>query len=313
MENLFETLAEITRPAGLLDSYKSKAIQAHNWTSHVPEKRGEQLINDYNNQLSEDIIELERKGIDSEAIESYKARYINLFTSWLSSKGNCTSSFITGPSNYNIRRHGKTRRSEEKHYTLWQVWRTRSKKAIIRNAQPEKTFISEIDRYKSELAGMQKNQEIIKACNAVIKKSKGRDCTAGLIAVGLSEVNAKKVQLPDFAGIKGFPSFSLTNNNANIKRVELRIKELEKKESLKNKQPITEYRFEKGKLIVNYEADRLQIIFDTKPTVEELTVWKNKGLNSYNWSPSVNAWQRKITSNALWCLKRMLPQLTKIN
>jgi len=312
MENLFEPLAEITKPAGLLDSYKNKAIQAHSWTSHWPEKRGEQLINDYNGQLSEDITELESKGIGSESIESYKARYINLFTSWLSAKGNCTSSFITGPANYNMRRHEKTQRSEENHYTLWQEWRIRAKKAIVRKAQPEKTFLSELDRYKAELETMQKNQDLMKACNVVMKKAKGQDCTAGLIAAGLSEESAKKLQTPDFAGRKGYPTFKLTNNNANLKRVELRIKELEQKESLKNEQPITEYTFEGGKLIVNYEADRLQIVFDTRPTTEELTAWKNKGLNSYNWSPSVMAWQRKITANAMWAVKRMLPQLTKI-
>lgn len=306
MQKIYERLAEITKPAGLLDSYKSKAIQAHSWTSHWPEKGGEQLINDYNGQLSEDIAELESAGIDSEAIESYKARYINLFTSWLSAKGNCTSSFITGSSNYNMRRHEKTQRSEENHYTLWQEWRTRAKKAIIRKAQPEKTFLSEIDRYKSELEGMQKKHELMKQGNILIKKAKkeGKDISAELkTLLGINDFNA------EWAMKWGF---GLTNNNANMKRIEQRIKELEQKESLKNEQPITEYTFEGGKLIVNYEADRLQIIFDTRPTSEELTAWKNKGLNSYNWSPSVMAWQRKITENAMWAVKRMLPQLTKI-
>jgi len=291
--------------AGLLDSYKSRAIQAHNWTSHFPEKRGEQLIQDYNAQLSDDITDLESEGINSDTIEGYKDRYKTMFNSWLHSKSNCTSSFITGPSNYNMRRHEKTQRSEENHYNLWQEWRKRAKKAIVRKAQPAKTFVSEIDRYKSELEGMQKNHELMKQGNILIKKAKkeSKDISAELkTLLGINDFNA------EWAMKWGF---GLANNNANIKRVEQRIKELEQKETLKNETPITEYSFEGGKLIVNYEVDRLQIIFDTKPTPEELTAWKNKGLNSYNWSPSAMAWQRKITSNAMYSVKRMLPQLNK--
>lgn len=60
------------------------------------------------------------------------------------------------------------------------------------------------------------------------------------------------------------------------------------------------FNFDGGKLIVNYEVDRLQIMFDTRPTREELDAWKDKGLRSYNWSPSAQAWQRKITANAMY-------------
>lgn len=297
----------------LLNHHQKQAVQAHYWTSFSPEKRGEQLINDYNNQLSEDIEELKTAGIEEDIINSYKTRYESLFASWLSAKGRCISSMITGPAKFPTRRAEKANRSEDNHYTLWQEWRIRAKKSIVIKAQPVKTFVSELERYKSELAGMKRSQEIMKACNIVIKKSKGKDCTNELIAAGLNEDSAQKIQLPDFAGRKGFASFSLTNNNANMKRIEEMIKTLEQKKAMREVSPITEYSFDGGKLIVNYEVDRLQIIFTTRPTSTELSEWKEKGLNSYNWSPSVSAWQRKITSNALYSVKRMLPQLTKIN
>ena len=38
--------------------------------------------------------------------------------------------------------------------------------------------------------------------------------------------------LPDFMGRRGIPSFMLTNNNANIRRIEKRIKELSKRITL---------------------------------------------------------------------------------
>jgi hypothetical protein len=306
MENIFEKLAEITKPIALLESFKDKAIQAHNWLTHSPDKAGQRLINDYSEQLECDIKELENKGIDIEAIESYKKRYTNLFSSWLNAKSNCFSAFITGPANFPMRRHEKTQRSEQNHYELWQQWRIRAKKAIVRNSKPPVTFISEIEKYKSELSVLLINHSLMKEGNKRLKEAhkSGEDLTNYLI---------EKFNIaPHMISWTIKFGFRLTNNNANIKRIEQRIKELEQKEQLKNETPITEYTFEGGKLIVNYEVDRLQIIFDTKPNFEQLTAWKSKGLNSYNWSPSVMAWQRKITANAMWSVKRMLPQLTKI-
>lgn len=53
MENIFETLAEITKPETLLLSHlESKARRAHYWTSFSPEKRGLQMVADYFNSIS---------------------------------------------------------------------------------------------------------------------------------------------------------------------------------------------------------------------------------------------------------------------
>jgi hypothetical protein len=75
--------------------------------------------------------------------------------------------------------------------------------------------------------------------------------------------------------------------------------------------PEKKYTFEGGEVVMNYEVDRIQIFFTDRPSKDELNAWKEKGLNTFNWSPSNNCWQRKITPNAIWFTKRMLPQLTK--
>jgi hypothetical protein len=310
MENsntLFEKLGEILRPEpALLQHLERKAVQAHNWTSFSPERRGEQMIKDYSEELAGDQQELREANVEELNIAEYSARYERFFSSYLSAKSNCFSVMITGGSGFNNRKHAKANRSEQRHYEIFREWRGRAKKAIIRKAQPKKTFVSELDRYRSELESMKANHELMKQGNKRIKEAgkKGEDITGYLtqtfgIAPHMIEHTMRW-------------GFGLTNNNANIKRVELRIKELEQKESLREENPITTYKFEGGELVVNYEIDRLQIIFDSKPTQSELSDWKVKGLSSYNWSPSNTAWQRKITANALWQVKRMLPQLTKI-
>jgi hypothetical protein len=309
MENIFEQLAEIVKPdTAILKHLETKAIQAHNWTSFSPEKRGAQMIADYSEELTADINELKAdSNVSEESISDYKARYERYFSAYLSAKGNTFSAMITGPANFNTRRHAKANRSEENHYTIFREWRIRAKKAIVRKAQPVKTFVSELDRYKAELTALQASHELTKQGNKVIAKAKksGEDITQYL-------TDTFKVQPHMMDWVKKF-GFNTVNSNANIKRIEGRIKELEAKEAKREENPITKYSFEGGEMVVNYEADRIQIFFNTRPTQSELTEWKSKGLNSFNWSPSVMAWQRKITPNAMWSVKRLLPPLTKIN
>ena len=313
--NTFETLAEITKPEQpILSHLQNKAIAAHRNVSFSPERRGEQMIKEYSEELNADILELTNKGIESDKIADYKSRYEKFFNSYLHAKSNTFSVMITGAGNFPIRKHQKANRSEQKHYEVFREWRERAKKAICRKPKEQTTYISELDRYKAELAGMQKNHELMKKCNAIIKKAKGNECTKELIEAGLSESNAIEVQKGGNWYGKGFASFQLTNNNANMKRVEQRIKEIEQKEQMRTTQPETEFLFEGGKVVMNYEADRIQIFFDTRPTKEQLNEWKQKGLNSFNWSPSNNCWQRKITNNAIYSTKHMFAgKLTKAN
>ena len=154
----------------MLEQYNEQAKQAFYWTSFNPDKRGQRVIDDYTQQLTKDIKELTDSGVEQETIHSYKARYIALFRSWLSAQSRCASSVITGGSGFNVRRAEKANRSEERHYELWQEWRSRAKKAIVRKSQPVKTYVSELERYKTELEQMKKNHELMKEGNKRIKQ-----------------------------------------------------------------------------------------------------------------------------------------------
>lgn len=273
-----------------LDAFKEKAARAHNWTSFNPEKRGERLIDDYNSQLTQDIAELAANGISDEVIDSYKQRYITLFNSWLSAKSNCISAFVTGPANFPVRRHEKANTSEERHYTLWQEWRDRAKKAIIRKSLPEKTFLSEIERYKSELSAMQKNHELMKEGNKRIKAAlkSGEDITEYL-----TNTFGIKPHMIEWTMKFGF---GLSNNNANMRRVEERIRIMEAKEERAATIGTQEFRFEGVTVIYNHEADRIQIRHDSKPDQILINELKRGG---FRWSPSFKAWQRNLNRDGI--------------
>ncbi|RYD01506.1 hypothetical protein N752_29845 [Desulforamulus aquiferis] len=77
-----------------------------------------------------------------------------------------------------------------------------------------------------------------------------------------------------------FQGWTLSNNNANIKRVRKRISELEKR----NEATLPEgWSFEGGRVVMNIEENRVQIIFDGKPNEAMRTELKSRG---FRWAPS---------------------------
>ena len=280
----------------MLEQYKQQAHHAFNWVSFYPEKRGQRVIEEYTHQLTQDIDELTSTGIDQEAIDSYKERYIALFRSWLSAQSRCASSVITGGSGFNVRRAEKANRSEERHYELWQEWRARAKKAIVRKSQPAKTYISEIERYKSELEAMKRNHELMKEGNRRIKKG-GDD-----LDKYLTETFGIESHMLQWTKRWGF---GLANNNANMKRVEERIKELESKEAHRTAGEENLRQYEWGKVVYNYEADRIQIITAEK-NAQQIEIFKKHG---FKWAPSQKAWQRQLTANGKFSTNIVIQKL----
>ena len=279
-----------------LEDLKARAIQAHYGTSFSPEVRGENLIREFTEVLLDDLKQIETAS--DEQKEAYISKFKALLSAWIGAKSNCISTMITGPARFPVRRAEKANRSEQNKYELFTYWRSKAKKAILKSMEPEKTYLSEIDRYKKDLAGRQKLQEIMKASNAIIRKAKGATCTAELEAAGLSHDSAIKIQLPDYAGRIGFAQFNLTNNLANIHRIEGRIKEMEAKGQKATTQPEgKEIPFEGGRVVLDYSIDRVQIQHDKRPEYSVISLLKGAG---FHWSPRNGCWMRQISPAAIW-------------
>jgi hypothetical protein len=204
---------------------------------------------------------------------------------------------ITGSGNFPVRRHEKANRSERRHYEIFREWRVRAKKAILRKAKPEKTFLSEIDRYKSELESMKRNHEKMKEANRRISQARktGEDISTYL----MNELNVA----PHMISWTLKFGFGLANNSANMRRVEQRIKEMEEKEQKATNTGQKDFPFDGFFIRYNYEADRIQIMFDRKP--EAAVIYECKR-NGFKWSPSFGAWQRQLNSNGRSAAQRLL-------
>ena len=97
---------------------------------------------------------------------------------------------------------------------------------------------------------------------------------------------------------RSFESYQLTNNNAEIRRVKARIEQLSKQAQ----QEFSGWEFDGGCVEMNREDNRLQVFFDGKPDADTRAELKSSG---FRWAPSVGAWQRQLTDNAIRAADRL--------
>lgn len=157
-----------------------------------------------------------------------------------------------------------------------------------------------VAKLKAELAPLVKQQEQMKAANAAIRKHTKDGAPAqiaALVALGYSEKLAARLLEKDFAGRIGFADYQITNNGANIRRIEKRIAELQKKDETPARAPISgEVEGLSFTLSENKDANRTQIVFSGKPSEGMRAKLKAGG---FRWAPTEGAWQRQL-SNQAW-------------
>ena len=162
---------------------------------------------------------------------------------------------------------------------------------------------TELDKALSDLHKAEKLQKMMKEANAIIRSKK--NVHERLVnEVGWSESIAHSITEGDRYGRFGFPTYQLTNNNASIKRLQERVNMLQKKVAGAEKVAQTgeahEYNFTNhggGTILVNYDIDRVQILFPSGRVPKEL--YSDLRSNGWVFSPTNSAFQRKITPQAI--------------
>ncbi|EJD6659792.1 DUF3560 domain-containing protein [Enterobacter cloacae] len=160
-----------------------------------------------------------------------------------------------------------------------------------------------------KLQSCMKSQISMKAANKVIRKYKKdrNQQVAALIDLGFSQKDADVLLEGDFCGRVGFASYSLQNNNAEIKRLQTRIKQLESVKAIEEPQ---RKEYDGFALEVDPEDNRILFYFDGKPAEEVRRILKT---HAFKWSPTRSAWVRKVTPNALADAKRVKRALLEMS
>ena len=151
-----------------------------------------------------------------------------------------------------------------------------------------------VELLREKIAEAEKRQPLMRTANRLLRKGD----QAALVEL-LGPARAAAMNEPDYAGRKGFASYELSNNNANIRRMKQRLAHLEAAEARSTK----EYDLGPARVVENAEDNRLQLFFDGKPSGELRQKLKSSG---FRWAPSVGCWQRHLSTNAIWGARYIL-------
>ena len=155
-----------------------------------------------------------------------------------------------------------------------------------------------VDKLKEKLEGLERDQQSMKAVNAYYRKHKSLDGCPHLSEDQTRKLQARMNNASFGRQRQPYPAWALSNNNANIKRVQERITGLERQAE----KPPSGWAFKGGEVVMNTEENRLQVLFDEKPDEAMRRELKSRG---FRWAPSQGAWQRQLTDNALYAAKQI--------
>ncbi len=288
------------KPADFIDDIpESSARAAHQWTSHVPEQRAAQERDEYAATLARDHATLaaladtddKRKNLE-EHFAWYRAKYRERFTAWLAARSRCASTMITGGSGFNVRGNEKANASTDNRMRELTEFRTRALATIRKILRPESGPIrledaDAADRIDDKLAKLEAKQALMKAANAAIRahaKTGTEAQVAALVALGLPELAAHKLLLPDFAGRIGFAGYELTNNAANIRRLKGRAVAVERVQA----EPAAVTEGANARIEDVPAENRVRLFFPGKPEASVRQTLKSRG---FRWAPSIGCWQ----------------------
>ena len=246
---------------------------------------------------------------DDELIAGYARRW----AAYQAAGARTMNWMVTGPARFPVDRNRKRMDTEHKRLEeLIDWWKAAPAQAVKRARLAKAAAIGagglaaiELAELEAKLAKRETYQAMMKAVNAEIRKAKlgaGDGDKLAVFCKGADyPINAATAALllkPDF-GPRGFAAWQLTNNNAEIRRLQVRIAEVKAKVDRIDAAEIAQAA--PVKIIAGDEIredtadDRLRLIFPGKPDDRTRALLKGRG---FRWSPMAGAWQRQLTNAA---------------
>lgn len=219
----------------------------------------------------------------------------------------CPSVMISGGSNFPVRKKEKQIEAWGKNHKEYQEIQgilDRMSNLLYGKEVIKSSDEDALERLEAKLEKLKATQEKMKATNRAVRMKDKIKGDQKLTDLGYSEAEIKELRSPDFCGRIGYPDYELSNNNANIHRIEGRIKSLKKAKEAGTQETENEF----FKVVENTDAMRLQLFFNEKPEAEVRDILKHNG---FKWAPSQSAWQRQLNSNGRYALKRVIEALTE--
>lgn len=301
--------------AKLDDIDREFAARAFHGTSFSPEKRGESRRREYVeavNGLYAELMPLaktdEQKALLADEMERYRQGYLKRMNAYLGSHANVISFMITGPANFPVARNEKRSRWADNKANELYEWDKKAQAAIKRNL---------LDARPQEVKDQAELDALMRDINSSLNAVDGID--AGSLPYHRHAfTNSVAGKLERLA------------NNGDIVKVKYALEQIEKRQANLKKPYFTKrhkiWRFadyaeleveaqaalpdtellaerEGFRIERNNRLDRIMIFFDEIPSQEMRDKLKSA---AWKWSPKNQAWQRKITNNAIYSVKRIM-------
>lgn len=180
---------------------------------------------------------------------------------------------------------------------------TRKAECLEKNRDVSSDDPEAIERLKEKLAKREKFQNEAKKINAIIRKKNisQEEKVKMIVDLGYQESTAIKLFEKDFDGRIGIPSYELTNNNADIRRIKERIEQLTKQRT----EITTEHEIGDVRIVDSVEDNRVMVFF---PGIPDESIRHKLKSSGFRWSPSNKAWQ--AYRSAAWHIPHIVKILT---
>lgn len=141
-----------------------------------------------------------------------------------------------------------------------------------------------IELLREKLERLRYHHSLMVECNKLVRKGDSPKTRTALLELLGKQDLVDEMFVPDFMGRIGFARYHISNSSQNIKSVEKRISQLEKR----SQEVTTEVTTERYRIVDNVEDNRIQVFFTPRPNKETCRIL---GRNGFRWTPSIGAWQ----------------------
>ena len=172
-------------------------------------------------------------------------------------------------------------------------------KAIANNNAISSDDENALDLIQEKIDALEKKAQAYKEINAIVRNKDSYELKVqALMALKMKQSTAQALLDPSNFGGPGIPSFTMSNNRAEIRRLKIRLEQLQKIKAM----PTEEIDFDGGRIVSNVEMNRVQIFFDSRPSKDKCSELKKNG---FKWAPSHGAWQRPLSPYSIHLAKQL--------
>lgn len=235
-------------------------------------------------------------------LERYSRRLAAYYNDYYRNEAACPSILISGGSNFPVRKKEKQNsRRETLMHEYNEIQGILDKIKSVGTGPIDPTDPHAREMWVDRLQRLQSTLDRGKAMNAHFRKHKTMKGFPDMTDETAAEMDEAISRAPAFAQTP-FPDFELASLRGKIKRAQENLSKLDSLEQHKDDAANT-LEFDGGKIFLNMEANRLQILFDEIPSEETRAELKSHG---FKWSRKNEAWQRQLTRNAIYDAKHIL-------